>query len=318
MFDERGAARELEGVCGGPDAHGARLPADVEQFHDDAVAVVGGLCSRNHHVLVRVEQRAILREEWTGRLIAVRRTYVERVARCPPAAHRLGYIAGGEQRNPEAEGHRSTLRCRVVRVPIVVHRIGEQRPIGDDTAPPRATEQIVEREERRVRPAPENAVGAFVQPNPVRVAVPIPAATGLLIAIYGHPPEGNLDFHGGLGECEREGDVERLFCERRRLRDPILDVDPRQLVVERDDRGDRRKAFQHAIHDEADANPGEPFATTPRELGLGEVELRRILEVVAVARGPQRAVLAATGVDQLIQPRPRRGLHALLAVRTRE
>src|SRR2546423_1412821 len=52
-----------------------------------------------------------------------------------------------------------------------------------------------------------------------------------------------------------------------------------------------------------------------REARLRQVELWRILEVGAIRRRPERAVVAAPSVYQLVQAGPCRRLHALLAVR---
>src|SRR6266487_1533677 len=102
-------------------------------------------------------------------------------------------------------------------MPVVVHRVGEQRSVGNDRAAPRAAEQVVQREERSVGAAPEYAVVPFVQPDPVRVTIPIAATSGLLIAIDGHTAQRDLDVDGWFDEREGKGDVQRFFRKRGRL-----------------------------------------------------------------------------------------------------
>src|SRR5256886_736455 len=63
------------------------------------------------------------------------------------------------------------------------------------------------------------------------------------------------------------------------------------------------------------ADPGQFLTARMREARLREVGLWRILEVGAIGRRPERAVVAAPSVYQLVQAGPFRRLHALLAVR---
>src|SRR6266550_4590133 len=91
-----------------------------------------------------------------------------------------------------------------------------------------------------------------------------------------------------------------------------------ELVVQRDRRRDGRESLECSLDDETHPDAGQALATTAHELGLCELELRRILEIVALAGGPEGAVVAAARVDELIQARPVRWLHTLLAVRTGE
>src|SRR2546427_11468147 len=83
----------------------------------------------------------------------------------------------------------SPLAGREVRGPIVVEDIREQRAVGLHLPAPLAPEDVVQREQRRVGSAPEHSARGVVQPHPVRVAVPVPTAPGLLVALHRHPPE---------------------------------------------------------------------------------------------------------------------------------
>src|SRR6266446_5752409 len=115
----------------------------------------------------------------------------------------------------------------------------------------------------------------------MRVTKPIAAAPRLLIAIHGHAAKRDLDMDCGLEECKGKRDVQRLFRERGRLYDAVLDVDPGQLVVQRDCRRDRGEPFECALDDETHPDTGEPLAARANELGLGELELRRVFELIA-------------------------------------
>src|SRR6185295_3660645 len=62
-LDEVRPPRLVEGVRRRPHAHRPGLTGDVEQFHDDALAVIGGLRAHHHDSFVREEQRAVLADE---------------------------------------------------------------------------------------------------------------------------------------------------------------------------------------------------------------------------------------------------------------
>src|ERR1043166_9315133 len=140
-----------------------------------------------------------------------------------------------------------------------------------------------------------------MQPDPMRVAEPVAAAARLLIRLDRHPTQRDFDFDRGLRECERERDVERFLAQRGGLYDAVLDVHPRQLVVQRHDRDDARAAIECPLGDEAHADAGQALAPALAELCLSDLQLRRILQVVTIAAGPQRAALAAGDVQELIE-----------------
>ncbi len=152
----------------------------------------------------------------------------------------------------------------------------------------------------------------------MRVTVPVAAAPRLLILVDRHPAERDFDVDGGLEERERKRDVQRFFRERRGLDDAILDVDPGQLIVQRHNRGDGGEAVERALDHEPHADAGQTLSAASHELGLRQLELRGILQLVAIAGGPERAVLTAARVDELVQTGPIRRFHALFAVGTGE
>src|SRR3989454_9619677 len=125
----------------------------------------------------------------------------------------------------------------------------------------------------------------------MRVTKPIAAAPRLLIAIDGHAAKRDFDIDCGLEECKGKRDVQRLFRERGRLYDPVLDVHPGQLVVQRDCRRDRGEPFECSLDHEAHPDTREPLAARAHELGLRELELRRGFEPIAVACGPEPTLL---------------------------
>src|ERR1041384_3394275 len=69
LLHEVRATRALERVCGGPQTHRPRLPADVQHLDDRAVAVIRGLRADDEQILVRVEDGAVLRDERAGPII---------------------------------------------------------------------------------------------------------------------------------------------------------------------------------------------------------------------------------------------------------
>src|SRR2546422_11756805 len=93
LFRSRGPSSKLEPVRRGPDADAARLSGNIEELDDGAFTVVRRLGPDDHHAFVGVEQRAILRNQGTGRLIGVRWADVQRLAGRPPAPHPPGHIA---------------------------------------------------------------------------------------------------------------------------------------------------------------------------------------------------------------------------------
>jgi len=115
------------------------------------------------------------------------------------------------------------------------------------------------------------------------VTVPIAAAAGLLIALDRHTAERHLDVDDRLQECEGECEIERFFRQRCRLDDAVLDVHPRQLIVQRDRRRDGRKSLQRPLDYEPHPDARQALAARAHKLGLGQRELGRILELVAVA-----------------------------------
>src|SRR6266550_18582 len=111
----------------------------------------------------------------------------------------------------------------------------------------------------------------------MRVTKPIAAAPGLLIAIDGHAAQRDLDIDSGLEECKGKRDVQRLFRERGRLYDPVLDVHPGQLVVQRDRRPDLGKPFERSLDHETYPDTREPLAARANELGLRSPEVQSAL-----------------------------------------
>src|SRR5207253_10944602 len=98
------------------------------------------------------------------------------------------------------------------------------------------------------------------------------------------------------------------------LGDAVLDVQPRAVVVQRDAGGDAGAALQPALDQEAYADARESLAARRLELGLAEGEVGGGAQRVGRRVGPQGAVRTAADVHELVQPRPARGPHALLAV----
>ena len=181
-----------------------------------------------------------------------------------------------------------------------MQHVGEQRSVGLERAAPLAAENVVQRHERRVRPAPQHSVRGVAQPDPVGVRVPVPAAARLLVALHRHPAQGHLDVDGGLREGEGKGDVQRLLLECGRLADPVLDIDPRELVVQRDDGRDAGAALQPPLDQEALADARQSLTAGRRELGLAQGEVGGGAELVGRRIGPEGAVATAANVHQLV------------------
>ena len=132
----------------------------------------------------------------------------------------------------------------------------------------------------------------------MHVTVPVPAAAGLLITLDGHPAERHFDFHGWVREREGERRVQRLLFERGRLDDPVLDVEPRELVVQCHDRREASHAGERALDDEAGADTGKQLAVHRCELRLAQGQVGRCPQLVACGAGPVWApVLRGRGAE---------------------
>ena len=150
------------------------------------------------------------------------------------------------------------------------------------------------------------------------MAVPVPAAARLLVALHRHAAERDLHLHGGLRQSERERDVEGFLVQRGWFGDPVLDVHPRQVVVQRHDGRDGGTALQRPLDHEAGANAGKALAPRGHERRLLHREIGCGPELVARRRSPERAVGTTLHVQKLVQSRPRRRADALLAIARRE
>ena len=148
----------------------------------------------------------------------------------------------------------------------------------------------------------------------MRVTVPVATTARLLVALDRHAAERYLDLDGGLQEREWESDVERFLGQRRGFHDPVFDVHPRQLVVERDRGHDGGESLERTLRHEPHPDARELLTACANVLGLGDLELWRVLEIVAIAGRPQGAALATAGIDELVHSGPVGRFDALLVV----